>query len=390
MKKQCAAPKALLLSAYDAQSHAYWRNQLTTGLKQWQWTQLCLAPRYFSWRQRGNSLSWAFNERETLQQDYQFLLATSMVDLSALRGFVPELAQLPTILYFHENQFAYPKSAKQHSLVEPQLTSIYSALCADRLIFNSQYNQQSFLNGAKKLLKAMPDNVPKGLLERLRSKSELIPVPIAAAKVSDKAVYAGPGALRILWNHRWEYDKGPNRLLALIQSLQHMLLALPAQKRPSIEWYIVGQSFRQVPSEFEQIHKLLSAHDSPMKLVAWGYQECLEDYHALLTKADIVLSTAEHDFQGLAVLEACSYGCLPLLPDRLVYPEWFAKNACYQSGSIELEASGLAARVLDMALSRAAGQPLEEVQAKLDFSWPNLGPKYLHCIRKLLEGRQAP
>ncbi|MCV6620857.1 MAG: DUF3524 domain-containing protein [Cellvibrionaceae bacterium] len=385
MTEPCAAPKALLLSAYDAQSHAYWRRQLSKGLQQWQWTQLSLAPRYFSWRQRGNSLSWAFNQRETLQQNYQFLLATSMVDLSALRGFVPELSRLPTILYFHENQFAYPKSAKQHSLLEPQLTSIYSALCADRLIFNSQYNQQSFLSGAKKLLKAMPDNVPKGLLELLSSKSAVIPVPIAEATIGEKVTSTKPGALRILWNHRWEYDKGPDRLLALIQTLQAKLVALPVDRRPIIEWYIVGQSFRQVPPEFEQIQKLLSAHDSPMKLAAWGYQECLESYRALMAAADVVLSTAEHDFQGLAVLEACSYGCLPLLPNRLVYPEWFAKECCYQSGDIEQEARDLAVRVLEMALCRAAGQTLEAAKAAVDFSWSSLGPRYLRSITELLE-----
>ena len=53
------------------------------------WTVLSLPARYFSWRIRGNSLSWAFGERERLQQPYDLIIATSMVDLTSLRGFVP-------------------------------------------------------------------------------------------------------------------------------------------------------------------------------------------------------------------------------------------------------------------------------------------------------------
>jgi len=34
-----------------------------------------------------------------------------------------------------------------------------------------------------------------------------------------------------------------------------------------------------------------------------------------------VLSTARHEFFGIAVVEALLAGCLPWLPDRLSYPE---------------------------------------------------------------------
>ena len=97
--------KTLLLSGYDAASHKRWRLELQHHLAHHQWTQLALPPRYFNWRIRGNSMSWAFSQRELLAQQYDVLIATSMVDLSALRGFIPSLAAIPTVLYFHENQF---------------------------------------------------------------------------------------------------------------------------------------------------------------------------------------------------------------------------------------------------------------------------------------------
>jgi len=94
--------RILLLSAYDAHSHRRWRQGLVAAFPEWRWTVLTLPPRFFSWRVRGNSLSWAFSERETLEQSYDVLVATSMTDLSALKGLVPAL------VYCHENQFAYP------------------------------------------------------------------------------------------------------------------------------------------------------------------------------------------------------------------------------------------------------------------------------------------
>ena len=34
--------RLLLLSAYDAPSHAYWRHQLRNQLTEFEWTELCL------------------------------------------------------------------------------------------------------------------------------------------------------------------------------------------------------------------------------------------------------------------------------------------------------------------------------------------------------------
>ena len=148
--------KILLLSAYDAMSHRYWRKGLVAAFPEHQWTILSLPPRYFSWRMRGNSLSWAFGEREVLEQDYDLLVCTSMTDLSALKGMVPRLARVPTLCYFHENQFAYPQSTDQKQSVEPLILNIYTALAADQVLFNTTYNRDTFLQGVEKLLKKTP------------------------------------------------------------------------------------------------------------------------------------------------------------------------------------------------------------------------------------------
>ena len=155
--------RILLLSAYDAQSHSYWWQGLKAAMPEHDWTVLTLPARHFAWRIRGNSLSWGLGEQELLNQPYDLLIATSMTDLSSLRGLVPHLTTIPTLLYFHENQFAYPLGNQARQQVEPHIVSLYAALAADHLCFNSAYNRDTFLSGAAGLLDKLPDHVPDGI-----------------------------------------------------------------------------------------------------------------------------------------------------------------------------------------------------------------------------------
>lgn len=315
--------KILLLSPYDAMSHRYWRNTLEAQFPEHQWVILSMAARYFSWRIRGNSLSYAFEHRETLEQDYDLLIATSMTDLSALRGMSPGLADIPTLVYFHENQFAYPDSEQAYSTVEAQILNLYTALSADRIAFNSSYNRESFLNGAEALLTRLPDHVPLDCLRHINEHSEILPVPITITPTSPSSKFTPTDApLQILWNHRWEYDKGPEILFECVQQLK--------QQSALFTMHIVGQQFRQQPDVFAKIKAQLGDH-----LGRWGFIENKVEYQHLLQQSDVVLSTAIHDFQGIAVLEAVAAGCIPLVPDRLAYQELFAPDFRYASSLTE-------------------------------------------------------
>ncbi len=374
--------KILLLSAYDAASHAYWRKGLYQAFPEHNWTTLTLPARYFSWRIRGNSLTWSQSEdtANVISQPYDLCIATSMVDLATLRGLVPSLCSVPTLLYFHENQFAYPlsestqgaknsapkkankglaessaalKSAGQKN-VEPQMVQIYSALAADSLCFNSDFNRQTFLTGVSELMKKLPDGIPNNIPKLLRGKSCVVPVGLLSevqkagpqqpeAKQPEQQKRDGrtqptdPKSTTFVWNHRWEYDKGPDRLLAFIN-------ALPSEQ--SFTFHILGQSFRSKPKEFEAIKKQLTERNW---LGQWGYIESKGEYQQVLAGSHYVLSTSIHDFQGLSVLEAVASGCIPLLPNRLVYPEVFTSDYLYHSSvDIEQEAQSMVKKVLGM------------------------------------------
>ncbi len=344
--------KILLLSAYDAASHRRWYQTLMAAFTSDQWTVLSLPARYFSWRIRGNSLSWAFDQREILEQDYDLLIATSMVDLSALRGFVPSLATIPTLVYFHENQFAYPDSGQQYASVEPKILNLYTALAADTIAFNSIYNRDSFLQGAEQLLAKMPDRVPAGIVERLGKRCCILPVPIESdcfrSNVSMDACSLPAHSLlaqwrcceqydsttmpsiKIVWNHRHEHDKGADRLLAIFRELEGRGIDYAAA--------VLGEQFRNSPPELAVIQAEFSH-----RLAHFGFVESVDEYRMWLGSADIALSTSCHEFQGLSVLEAIAAGCVPVLPNRLVYPEIVSEEYLYKSFDDDIAAEAVEA-----------------------------------------------
>lgn len=343
--------RALLLSAYEAQSHQRWQVALQAMLNEWEWKVLSLPPRYFSWRVRGNALFWSMAERDTLEEDYDLVVATSMVDLATLRGLVPSLAQVPSVVYFHENQFAYPQDMQRHSLIDAQLTSVYSALAATRVLFNSRYNRDSFLAGTAALMRRMPDRVPAGLVPALQEKAAVLPVPFDGSDYGAIAPW-WPGEssasairpVRLLWVGRFEHDKGGEGLFNILQRLEITEL--------EYQLAVIGQQFRRSPDVFREIEKTFDH-----RLVQFGYVADAAQYQGLLQAADIVLSTAIHEFQGLAVMEAVARGCLPAVPDRLVYPEIYPAPCRYESHRDDpgREAAAAVALILQIAEQWAAG-----------------------------------
>ncbi|MBE9538164.1 MAG: DUF3524 domain-containing protein [Proteobacteria bacterium] len=342
--------KVLLLSAYAAQSHVYWHENLKSMFADWDWQILTLPPRHFSWRVRGNPLYWSLRERELLSADYDLLIATSMVDLATLRGLVPELASLPAVLYFHENQFGYPQNqpqARSQNLLEAQMVSLYASLAADCIVFNSDYNQDTFLSGCDALLNKLPDKVPAGVVSALRAKSRVIPVPLKQTIITGEKGASRWRAqqsqfperpLRILWVGRFEYDKGGDNLLLCLRALERQGL--------NYELAVVGQQFRNSPGAFSDI-----AEEFGHRLIQFGYIESRDEYQHTLAGADVVLSTAIHEFQGLAILEAVAAACLPAVPHRLVYPEILPAGNSYPSFPQDpiREAEGAAALVFRLA-----------------------------------------
>jgi len=364
--------RILLLSAYDAQSHKYWRQSLVAQLAHHDWTELVLPGRHFSWRIRGNSMQWALGERAVLEQPYELIIATSMVDLASLKGMVPHLANIPCLMYFHENQFVYPSNhanrVNQSHNLDPKMVTLYGALAADRLLFNSQYNRHSFLLGVAELLQQLPDKMPVDVPQLLLNKSQVLAVPLTALAGQELGASLWPQhskqqPLRLVWAARWEYDKGPLQLLAILHELK--------ARKVHFNICILGQKFRNSPQEFEQIQTQFS-----QQIVHSGFAESRQQYLTWLAGADMVLSTALHEFQGLAVLEAVQLGCIPILPKRLVYAELFADDYLYPSDADDIQLEAKAAVDLIQQQASLLESNKHTIPKLEHLEWPVMAAQY--------------
>jgi glycosyltransferase involved in cell wall biosynthesis len=320
--------RILLLSAYRADSHAYWVDWLARSLSGFDWQLRELPGRHFAWRIRSNPLSW-LDQLPRAAPD--LILATSMVDLATLKGLHPMLADVPAVLYFHENQFAYPTRKQQLDSVEPAMVQIYAGLAADRLLFNSAFNRDSYLTGAERLLAKMPDGVPAGIAERLERKAAVLPVgidPIAPAADRDRRL--------IVWNHRWEYDKQPELFADAVLRL--------ADAGVDFRLALLGKRPRQGHPALDSLRQRLPAH-----IVADGYLP-RDQYRSIVSRAGLVVSTAAHEFQGLSMLEAASAGAIPVVPDALCYPEQYPRAFRYTPGDCRSLISLLSERLSDSSI----------------------------------------
>lgn len=317
-----------LLSAYHADSHAWWADWLRDQLP-YEWQLFTLPGRHFRWRIRGNPLSWM----DVLPADApDLIIATSMVDLATLRGLRPELAVVPTLLYFHENQFAYPVSEGQHPSIDPQMVQLYSALAASQLVFNSAWNRDSFLDGIQQLSRRLPDHCPPDLVGRIRPRCRVLPVPVRPVPAASKS-----GEL-ILWNHRWEYDKAPEVFAEAIE----LLVASDKEFRLAL----LGSRPEPCVPALNRIRACAG------KRIVVDARASMTEYRQWLGRADIVASTAIHEFQGIAILEAVSAGASPLVPDALCYTGQYPEAYRYPPG----DAQALAQRMASW-LERRPGPP---------------------------------
>lgn len=315
--------RVLAINAYHGGSHREF-------LQHWishschEFTVLSLPPRHWKWRMQHAALTLVSEVQARFAEGarWDVLFVTDMFDLSGFLGLVDaEIAALPRIVYFHENQWTYPVPENEARDLTYGFLNLKTAVAADEVWFNSDFHRRDFLNASADFLNRMPDYAPVKLLEQIQSKASVHPPGIFAVDTGPRDPFPRP--LRILWVARWEYDKNPRQFCDAIDRLE--------EAGVDFRLSLLGQSTPEIPDCFLQLKTRYAD-----RLDHWGYLEQRIDYQRALQQADVVVSTALHEFFGISILEAVEAGCLPILPDRLSYPEIFAEAPeCLYDGTTD-------------------------------------------------------
>jgi glycosyltransferase involved in cell wall biosynthesis len=332
---------------------------------------LTLPGRWWKWRMQGGAITLARQAARVLEGGPadagtacpDLILASDMLNLPLFLSLVgPPLCNVPVAVYFHENQLTYPLQPGEKRDLHYGFINTVSALRADAALFNSRYHLEEFFEELPRLLKHFPDYNELWLVDALRARSEVLPLGLDLSRLAGyRPTSTNRGQPLILWNHRWEYDKDPDTFFRAVYQL--------ADGGLDFGLILLGESFRNWPEEFLEARQRLAD-----RIVHFGYAADTAAYARLLWQADIVVSTALHEFFGAAVVEACYCGCFPILPHRLAYPELIPDqyhDICLYDGFDDL-VTRLWRAVVDCDQTRAFS--LSQVMERFD--WREMAVRY--------------
>lgn len=328
-----------------------------------------------NWRWRTRLAAFEFKELIPNPARYDLVLVTDLIDLSDLRAIWGRQCP-PVLLYVHESQLTYPHPKDRNPDMNSALQDIKNCLVADRVLFNSEFHRSGFMREIEALQRRIPAERPLQWRDAVDRKSSVLYPPVD----SDKALRrpsqpeAARTVPRVVWNHRWEYDKRP-------QEFFRCLTRLAAESVP-FEVVVLGENPQVRPIEFLRAREKLGN-----RIVRWGYEESREQYWRWLSASDIVVSTAIQENFGVAIVEAISAGCTPLLPRRLSYPEVipesFHPQVLYDNEKELTDRLRLLLTAETVQTIRIEGL----AQAMERYSWRNLGAEYDRVIEAVAAPR---
>lgn len=123
-------------------------------------------------------------------------------------------------------------------------------------------------------------------------------------------------AYDVVFPHRWSADKGVREFVEIAGAL------------PSVRFVVTGFGVsHETPEELRRLYR--QARSAPN--LTFREREDAEAHLRTLSSARVVLSTAVQEGFGYAVMKAVRCGCIPLLPNRCCYPEFFPRPYLFDS-----------------------------------------------------------
>ncbi|MCB9261561.1 MAG: DUF3524 domain-containing protein [Flavobacteriales bacterium] len=303
--------KVAIVEPFYSGSHKYW----VDSLKKYFSTDIqtfTLPGRHWKWRMTAGFIELA--EQVNQHNQFDVFLVSDMLDVLSFKAFLnPGHQSTSIVLYMHENQVVYPfrtPEGEKHRDRHYGFINYKSVLCADKVLFNSQFHFDSFFDEMEKFLFPFPDSKP--LIRRLQEAKPKCSVQYLGIELNELNRFktAKNRVPTILWNHRWEHDKNPELFFKTL-----MRLSLEGF---DFQLIVCGEQYEKAPAIFEEARTILAKH-----IVHWGYFDSREDYTKALWQSTILPVTSNQEFFGLSVLEASACHVLPILPNRLSYPELY-------------------------------------------------------------------
>lgn len=309
-------PTGMKIAAFEGfygGSHRQWLDGLAANSSHY-FEIFGLPDRFWKWRMHGAAVTLAPMFMESGYSP-DLLLVTDMIDLNLLLSLTRnKTGSTPVVLYMHENQINYPWSDIDRDVQFKRdhhygFINYASALASDAVLFNSEYHKNAFLGSLPAFLKMFPDYRNSGTVDVIEQKSKVMPVGVDLQGISAPDTHSRRSKEpTILWNHRWEYDKGPEVFFNTLFEL--------SDNGARFKLICCGEATDSYPPIFDEAERRLAKH-----VLHWGYAGSRENYYDLLHQADILPVTSNQDFFGISVVEAMHCGVYPLLPDRLAFPE---------------------------------------------------------------------
>lgn len=359
-------------------SHARWINEYSSHSRH-QISIFGLPGVNWKWRMLSGAISLA-SKMKNLESPPDLFLVSDMIDAALFRSLMGrDFANVPLVVYFHENQFSYPWSKKDRNKIFNQRyfghINYTSALVSDAVLFNSEFHRMSFNEGILDTKKNAPDFRECFDPELIESKSRVLypGVDLSTFDVyqeEGKSLYPDCKVPVILWNHRWDFDKNPAAFFNDCYRLK--------EKGIAFQLIVCGEELDTANKDFIVARERLASH-----ILHWGYAKDFADYARLLWRADVIPVTSRQDFFGISIVEAIYCGCLPLLPDRLAYPEVFNRDKFpvifYKNPEEKMEKL---IRLLSGEMETPSG--IQELAAR--YSWQRLLPEYDEFFQRVAEG----
>jgi len=358
--------RILILEPYFGGSHKYFLDGLQLHVEA-DYTLFSLPAR--KWKMRMQlSAPWFIGKiKELSEKDRRFdvVLCSTFVDVAMLRAMLLRVDgwnhSTDVLTYFHENQFAYPEQfGGKSNIFAFTAINFNTALASDRIAFNSSFNKNSFLKGCEKYLKGAADMKFPEIIDDLEQKSCILSPGIDFSEIDRTEKKKIADLPVIVWNHRWEHDKNPEQFFETLKRLE--------EQGADFRLILLGQSFNNSPPCFEKAQIQFKE-----KLIHCGFAESYEEYASLLRSGDLVVSTSLHEFFGISIIEAVRAGCIPVLPDRLSYPELFNEKFLYPTG-------GLGKRLKSLLMNGGRLSPSLARSMTEKFSWQSLKKRYDHWL----------